>query len=290
MSRGHEAVVFILLGQSNAVGHNTPMEEKDIIRKPLRNVFGLSREKNQSFDNTELFWSGYTSFGMNLAEEQDNTYSLANCLAKIWQDRIDAGQDLPDLYIMQIAIGAQGILEPYMWWPWREPKLIPGKLWTADISLYPYTLHFFSLLKESLKKEGKTSIRTEIHWRGGEDDSSQPMELIQKTLKETYDYAFNGFYEALGEQVPIVMHKVVCYDLCMELDPSGELLKKKHYINDLFETLCEEHENLRMFDVTKAPHYIPDVRGNGLFIEDGGHYAPKTNIWVSEEIFKELSK
>ena len=73
--------VFILLGQSNAVGHGIPMREEDKIIKPMKNVFGLCRDFNQSFDNTELQWSGYTSFGMNLAEEQDNTYSLANCSA-----------------------------------------------------------------------------------------------------------------------------------------------------------------------------------------------------------------
>jgi hypothetical protein len=99
-----KAAVFIMLGQSNAVGHGIPMEEKDIIKTPLNNVFGLSREYNQSFDNKELRWSGYTSFGMNLAEEQDNTYSVANCLATLWQNHINEGNknNLPDLYIIQI--------------------------------------------------------------------------------------------------------------------------------------------------------------------------------------------
>ena len=48
-----KAAVFMLLGQSNAVGHGVPMEEKDIISVPLKNVYGLSRKKNQSFDNQE---------------------------------------------------------------------------------------------------------------------------------------------------------------------------------------------------------------------------------------------
>ena len=77
-----KAAVFILLGQSNAVGHGVPMDERDKIHTPLKNVFGLSRETNQSFENKALTWSGYTSNGMNLAEEQDHTYSVANCLAE----------------------------------------------------------------------------------------------------------------------------------------------------------------------------------------------------------------
>ena len=140
-----KAAVFILLGQSNAVGHGIPMRDEDIIKKPLKNVFGLSREKNQSYNNTKLVWSGYTSFGMNLAEEQDNTYSIANCLATIWQKHIDDSNlhDLPDLHIVHIAIGAQGITEQYMWYPKREPKLVPGKLGTVDISLFSFSKHIF---------------------------------------------------------------------------------------------------------------------------------------------------
>ena len=49
-----KAAVFILLGQSNAVGHGIPMREEDVINAPLKNVFGLNRENNQSFDNADL--------------------------------------------------------------------------------------------------------------------------------------------------------------------------------------------------------------------------------------------
>ena len=58
-----------------------------------------------------LKWSGYTSFGMNLAEAQDNTYSVANCLAKLWQKKVYEGADIPDLYIIHIAIDAHGVGE-----------------------------------------------------------------------------------------------------------------------------------------------------------------------------------
>ena len=68
-----KAAVFILMGQSNAVGHGLKMREEEIIRIPMKNVFGLSRAQNQSYRNTRLVWEGYTSEGMNLAEEQDNT-------------------------------------------------------------------------------------------------------------------------------------------------------------------------------------------------------------------------
>ena len=149
-----KAAVFILLGQSNAVGHGVPMREEDKILTPMQNVFGLSRDDNQRLDLDQLAWSGYVSYGMNLAEEQDNTYSVANCLAASWQKHIDSGNalGLPDLYIVQIAIGAQGVTDGYMWHPDREKKLVPGKLGTVDISLFPFCEHIFGLLDDSFVK------------------------------------------------------------------------------------------------------------------------------------------
>ena len=165
-----DAAVFMLFGQSNAVGHILPMRQEDTIRRPLKNVFGLSRTLNQSFDIKELQWTGYTSHDMNLAETQDDTYSIANCLAQLWQERVDAGEDLPDLHIVHIAIGAQGITEKFMWYPDREKKMIPGSLGTVDISMYPFALHILSLLKDSFAKLGKTYEIMGMHWLGGAED------------------------------------------------------------------------------------------------------------------------
>lgn len=287
-----KAAVFILLGQSNAVGHGIPMEDKDKILKPLKNVFGLKREDNQTFDKEELFWSGYTSGGMNLGEEQDHTYSVANCFAQAWQDEIDSGNkcNLPDLYIVQIAIGAQGVTDGYMWNPGYERKLIPGPLGTADISLYPFTLHILSLVGESLKKIGKTPEIIGIHWRGGENDSTASDDLLRKSLKKTYYTLFDGFYEALGEKVPTILHKIVSFDRCLDLDPSGESLKRTHYINEVFDELVKESDNISLFDSCHAPHYIPEVRGNGLFIDDAVHYTPQTNRWVAQQILDDYKK
>ena len=73
-----KVAIFMLFGQSNATGHGVPMSDTDIIKEPLKNVWGLNREPNQSFDTERLKFSRYTSYGMNLAENQDNTYSVAN--------------------------------------------------------------------------------------------------------------------------------------------------------------------------------------------------------------------
>ena len=286
----NKAAVFILLGQSNAVGHGIPMCEEDVIRRPLKNVFGLSREKNQSYDITELAWSGYTSFGMNLAEEQDNTYSLANCLASLWQRHIDDGNlyALPDLYIIQIAIGAQGVTEEYMWYPERAPRLVPGKLFEVDISLFPFSTHIFSLLDPGFSKMGKEYEIIGLHWRGGENDVTASASDLSERLEPIYRTIFDA-WNALLRHPPIVLHKIVCPDRMNELDASGAYLQNMHCINDVFDRLVQGYENVSLFDPRTAPQYVPDIRANGLFIEDAVHFTPEVNAWIAQEILKQYA-
>ena len=282
-----KAAVFILLGQSNAVGHGVPMREQDKILTPMQNVFGLCREHNQHLDLDALTWSGYTSFGMNLAEEQDNTYSVANCLAAAWQGHIDSGNalGLPDLYILQIAIGAQGVTEGYMWHPDRAPQLTPGKLGKVDISLFPFSCRVFSLLKKSFAERGIDYEIIGLHWRGGENDVSATTEHLCAHLKSIYCRIFDEFDRLLGTP-PTVLHRLVCPDRMTDLDPTGGKLARMHYINEVFDQLARERKNVSVFDVRRAPQFLPDVRGNGLFITDAVHFTPEVNAFVAKEILK----
>ena len=63
-----------------------------------------------------------------------------------------------------------------------------------------------------------------------------------------------------------------------------ENILKFTLINSVFKLLCEEHENIEIFDVTNAPQYIPGVRDNGIFIDDVVHYTPEVNAWVASVI------
>ena len=276
--------VFILLGQSNATGHASPMTDENKISVPLNNVFGLQRRDNQSFDINKLTWSNYISAGTNLAEEQDDTYSLANCMAKLWQKKIDDGIHLPDLYIVQIAIGAEGVTENYMWYPEREKKLVPGRLGEVDISLYPFTLHIFSLLEKSLG--GEYDIMG-IHWRGGEEETDVRLSHLKNVLREIYDRIFEGFYVSLGKRVPVVLHKMASEERCREMNVTGEDVDCMHFINKTFDELAKDNENISVFDVTNAPHYDKNEFRYGIFLPDGGHYTPQTNVWVANTIIDE---
>ena len=280
-----DAAVFILLGQSNAVGYATLMPENERITTPLKNVFGLDRDPNLSFDRPELVWTGYTSGGTILGEENDHTYSVSNCLARLWQDAKDAGTELPDLYVINISIGAEGVTPAYMWSPDREKILVPGDLGKVNISLFPLAVHIFSLLGRSFEKMKKSYEIIGVHWRGGEQDYTlSGPELRNAGLKKIYERIFSAFYVSLGQTPPVILHRLVCVDSVNAADPSGERLENLNYVNGVFEELARENSNVSIFDVRNAPQFVPDVRGNGLFIEDLVHYRPEVNTWVASRI------
>ncbi len=276
-----------MLGQSNAVGYATLMPEAERIETPLTHVFGLTRENNLSFDGRELVWTGYVSAGTILGEENDHTCSVSNCLARVWQDAADRGLALPDLYIITIAIGAQGVTPGYMWYPERPPKLIPGPLGTADISLCPFAQHVFSLLDSSFRKMGRDYEIIGLHWRGGENDMSVPKEELAGELKQIYEELFGRFYESLGQVPPVILHDIVCAKRAMDLDPSGEWLESMYCIDSVFRALAAENENISVFDVRRAPYYEPDTQLNGIFLADAVHFTPEMNRWAAETILDE---
>lgn len=282
-----KAAVFILLGQSNAVGHNLPMDDSDKIITPLKNVFGLNRDRNQSFDITKLTWSGYTSNGMNLGEDQDHTYSIANCLASLWQNVISKGHLLPDLYIVQIAIGAQGVIGDGMWNPQREKVLIPGKLGVVDISLFPFTLHILSLLRKSLLEQDLEPDFVGLHWRGSEQDMRPLGNDLQIPYEGVFREMLDGFCSALGTTPPIVLHRLVFLERIMETNPSGTSVQGMEKINRIFDDLAKTEKNISVFDPLRAPHYIPHERQHGIFLQDAIHFNEETNKWVAECILKD---
>ena len=285
-ANNREAAVFLLMGQSNATGYAVPMKEQDRITEPLPNVFGLSRERNQSYENRELFWSGYTSDGMNLAEEYDHSYSIANELARLWQAEFDGGADLPELYIVHIAIGAQGIMEPFLWYPDLAPVLIPGPLGTVRIALYPFAVHILSLLRDSFDKLGKQMNILGLHWLGSEEDMSLPREKLEGTLPALYRRMIAEFRQAAGVDFPFVLHKIVCWNGMDRQDPTGGYRRSTVYINEVFDELSRTEKSVSVFDPVNAPMYDANAVDSGMFMGDLVHFTPDANRWKASEILR----
>ena len=137
-----KAPVLFVFGQSNAHASGVPLPAEERIECPMKHVFTLPRAENQAYSPAPVVWRGYTSEGTNLGETQDHTACFPTEYARLWEARAEA-DGLPDLYIVRISIGAEGVTEGQMWHPLHPRRMIPGPRGTADIALFPFSCDVF---------------------------------------------------------------------------------------------------------------------------------------------------
>lgn len=280
------AAVLFISGQSNAHAHGQFLKENDYIVKPLKNVFSLDRDPNQSFDITDVVWSGFTTQGKNLGETQDNTYSFAYFFAKLWQDAIDCGvADLPDLYVVQISVGSQGIING-MWNRDKEKVMIPGPLDTVDISLFPWAMQVNRLVMKNLKRSGKKPIVIGWHWIGSEQEIHKEA-YNRDDFQERYNYFFDSMLASIGEQCPLFLYKIGCKKYCERHHLPASAVDA---VNKALQIQCERHENVTIIDIEKCPLWDALQEHNGVYAEDDAHYLADTQKWFAEEFFAKVIK
>jgi len=282
-----DAAVLIVLGQSNAHGHGLTMREGDQITVPMKNVFGLNRALNQTPDLKEVTWSGYTTEGMNLGETQDHTYCLAEELAKMWQNEIDGGNqlDLPDLYVIQISIGAQGISlakgeKNNMWYPYREERMVPGPLGTVDISLYPWTLKVLTLAMAQLRATKQHPSVIGVHWSAGNDCSLTVEQLSD--LEAHYQTIFAGFRQAIGQDYTLYIQKLLHVDRAKDL---GLTIDSMLFENALHRARAKADPAVKMISAADSPYWQAGVVGNGIYVADHVHYTEEVQRWFASVQF-----
>ncbi|MBE6925961.1 MAG: hypothetical protein E7461_03865 [Ruminococcaceae bacterium] len=285
----NKAAVLFISGQSNAHAHIQFLEEEERITEPLQNVFSLDRDPNQSFDITDVVWSGFTGAGKNLGEMQDHTASFAYFFARLWQNAIDSGVELPDLYIVQISIGGEGIINGRgigdgMWNPQKEKVMIPGKLGEADISLHPWALQVNRLALENLRKMGKDPIVLGWHWLGSEQDTREGG-YDNPGLLEIYDRFFDTMMEVIGKDSPLYLYKIYMDRFCKVQNITDEGIP---VINAVLERQCRRFPKSTFVKAEECPYFDIAHPNYGIFFRDNGHYLGKTQQWFAERFFEEV--
>ena len=285
MKKDTKAAVLFINGQSNATAHQQFLAEEDKILTPLKNVFGLDRDPNQSFDIDDVVWSGWTSGGKNLGESQDHTASLAYFVAKKWQAAIDSGKDLPDLYIVQLSIGSQGIING-MWNRDKEKILKPGSGAEIDISLLPLALHVQSLAMKNLRDAGKNPEVIGWHWLGCEQEVWYEA-YNRDDFCERYDYHFDVMRKSMGEEVPTYLYKIVVRG---GLERFNLPLEAEDIIND---EIVRQAERIGAKLVEPRECTYWDADDNlyyGVLASDRAHYVPKVQEWFADKFMGEILK
>ncbi len=284
----NSAPILIVMGQSNAHAHATELPDGEKIITPLKNVHGLSTEYNQAFGLDDVTWTGFVSYDMNLGETQNHTCSLANYFAKMWQAAIDSGKELPDLYVIQISVGAQGVAEfeahgDNMWYPMREPILKPGVLGECDISLYPLATEILSLATMNLMTSGKKPQVIGLHWNQWETECFTGSRALNHA-EENFDNLFWGFFTALGSTkdgkgIPFYLYKPLTENFSAE---------RNARMNEIMINFTKKLDNCKIIDVSKTEHYNDTPITHGIFRDDGIHYLPKVHYEFAKYQWAEL--
>ena len=283
----NSAPILIVLGQSNAHAHDTHLPENEIVHTPMKNVYGLSREYNQAYGLDDVTWTGFTTNGMNLGETQDDTCCLANVFAKKWQDAIDDGADLPDLYVIQISVGGQGMAETVthggnMWYSMRTPVLIPGELGVCNISLYPLATEILALAYMNLMTSGKKPQIIGLHWNQWESECCD-RNVVEKA-QENFENLFWGMFTALGsnrsgDNVPLYLYR----PLCETIQDS-----RREHINGLFEYFSRVYSDCKIIDLRDSSLFDDTPYSHGIFLPDLIHYTPEAHRYFAEYQWNKL--
>lgn len=283
MTRKSNAAVVFINGQSNAHAHHQYLKEEERIMVPMKNVFSLDRNLNQSFEIKDVVWSGFTTEGKNLGETQDHTASLAYYLAKRWQGAMDAGAELPDLYIVQISIGSQGIING-MWNRDKEEVLKPGPLGTVDIALFPLALKINRLVLSNLKKAGKNPEVIGWHWIGSEQEIHNKA-YEQEDIQERYDFFFDFMMESMGGNVPLYLYKTYTQKMCVRFGVPEEATDG---VNKVLLSQKDRFPKVTIRKAEECPFWNPEDAHSGIFAEDNGHYLAGVQEWFAEMFFTEV--
>lgn len=286
LNKDADCAVVYIMGQSNAHAHAQPMNEEDIISEPMKNVHMLATEHNQSFDVTDVVWSGFSSYDGNLGETQNCTYSMASFLAKKWQAMIDGGAKLPDLYIVQISIGGQMIVGGE-WDPdYDLPHVLtPGVAGICEIALYNFSMHILPVIHQNLTRNFKNPQAIGLHWIGSEGDCF-PGSYTKPNFHEIYVNFFNNMIKATGFDCPLYLYKVVRIKHTIK---NGHPLEGVEAINNEFEYLTKNMKDCYMVSAQDADFFDPSLDTDNIFSPDMSHYNRYTQEWFADHFLKEIA-
>lgn len=279
----NKAAVLFISGQSNAHAHEQFLNEDDCINVPLRNVYSLDRNPNQSYEIEDIEWSGFTTQGKNLGESQDNTASFSYYIAKLWQAAIDSGENLPDLYIVQMSIGCQGIVNG-MWNKDREKLMIPGPLGIVKISLFPLAMHINRLVIKNLKESGKEPVVIGWHWIGSEQDIHYDA-YKRLDIRERYNFFFDSFMSSIGEECPLYLYKIACKKYCLQNNVPTEAVDA---VNEELLHQASRRKIAKVVDVKNCPLWDDNHENNGVYAADNAHYLAQVQAWFAKSFFADI--
>ena len=267
-----DAAVVYIMGQSNAHAHAQVLNDDEIIKSGLNRVFTLDYRIDRSLDKNTLTWRQYTTQYNNLGEHQDNTCTLGCNIAKEWERRIDSGENLPDLYIVQISEGCMGILNG-QWNMDLENRI------KEDAPLYHLALHINKLVYGDLNKKYKNPMALGFHWIGSESDAVEPF-CSDTNFRRIYDKFFDDVIASVGFECPVFLYRLVHY-----VNGSAKA-KDIDMINGIFSEYTKKYDNCSIISAGDSDLWDDTAENSGVFTDDKIHYLADTQRYFCRRFFE----
>lgn len=283
--RANEVGVLIVMGQSNAEGWGQWLPDASRVGVSLPNVYGLSRSGagNLGAIGNAVTWEKYSIKNFNLGDNYDSisgkgygSYHLVGEFSQMWQDYVKSYPgELPDLYVIHIAWGAQGFVHsdaPYNYW---SPE--------AN-TLFPLAKRVISQGMASIIQKGKTPRVIGLHWNQWETEASK------RTFKNAMEAeaGFRGYLAHFRSLFSGVAPPTYLYQ------PRAEIYDRTYteYIKSAFAFMSAKGnpDNYHLIDAASSPFFNPAVRRNfGIFAPtDNVHYTGPVQQWFAQQQWSNL--
>jgi len=275
-SDGDVAMIGVA-GQSNAEGVATNPDDAEVFTSS--NIFVMQAGAR--------VWTPYTNSNNNVyrtfASDKPNPL---NALAKGWQDRINAGENLPDLYILNVSRGGQAFSfheancrwNPFAWkqnkiGTWNDP--VSGVV-DLDVSLFKLFRDALMAGVEELQSDGKRVIYMGTIWAHWNQDNV--------TISAANQYLANlSLLRSMIDSALGIEDSNFFYFF-----PTSNGNIGKPIIISAFENYQATYKNVFQIRLSDAPNYTGVAPDYGVFISDNIHINLPTYTFLSSDILTKM--
>jgi len=299
---GNEVAVLLFMGQSNAVGINSIPPR--FVAQASPNVFGVENagwnylpgnvNGTTPFNNTvssiqSVQWkpwtivSGGADMNLGFTSTTGGGGNAANFAAYEWQSMINAGAQLPNLYIVHIGWPSQGVdaNDTYsgtsvawvthgvnLWQPLLNPSQLPS------YALAPFARRIVYDALSNILATGKQPRILGLQWNQWEAEATNTNAIAITDAPTNYKNLVNGFYTAVGSHFPIQFIK--------PLSTAYGTTKLSEMQTVFSNLVASDPTDLSILDVSTVSSTI--FSGGVLGGGDGSvHYNLDTHLWFANQ-------
>lgn len=258
-------------GQSNCGG-----EYGTAPAGPLANVKVMKRQATVFADYSQTDNNVFSTAKANKAGALQE-------MARYWQARVDAGDDIPDLYCVAVSTGSAGFEadgtgggERY----WASDELdYDDDPFPENGSLWRMWMDSLRNAVEDILAQGKNPVLFSVLWAQGEEDGRQGFS------SKDYERHLFEFYAATAEvlgvqELPFHMVEVL----------SSSTFPYVSRVNAAFERLAEVYPSARLLRWDEYSSYDQTAAQKGIYGGDGIHYDANAQANLAERQYDRLSQ